>query len=74
MQLKTLIKGIYHLGPKIKAQRSRMDNLELLLAAAQFIPHPTVKVLTRSAGTGLVWYKNYQRLKNLPIKSKNNPS
>lgn len=42
-----------------------LAKLELVLQAAQFIPHPGVKAATRAASKGLIFYRRYQLIKKL---------
>jgi|GEM_PF-2538999 len=46
-----------------KASTKALAKLELLVEVASFIPHPTVKAISRGATTGLLLYKQYRRLK-----------
>ncbi len=70
MPIKSWVKGLYTLGfSTTKLSQTKLQKFELLLGVANLIPHPTVKMLSRSAVSGLALYNKYQKLKQLKARN-----
>jgi len=66
MRFKDTVGNLLRIGLKAKQVQSSLktiDKLQVLAEVASLVPHPAVKVLSRTATTGFLLYKQYQRSK-----------
>lgn len=66
MRIKNTVGNLLRLGLKTKrvqATLKTVDKLQVIAELASLVPHPAVKVLSRTATKGLLIYRQYQRFK-----------
>ncbi|MDF2867698.1 MAG: hypothetical protein K0S11_1168 [Gammaproteobacteria bacterium] len=66
MRFKRIMGNLITIGirtARAPTKLNTLDKLQVLVEVASLVPHPAVKVFSRTATTGFLLYKQYQRFK-----------
>ena len=66
MRVNNTVGNLLRIGLKAKRVQSAsktLDKLQVLAELASLVPHPAAKAVSRTAITGFLLYKQYQRFK-----------